>query len=103
MVSVLPYTHLLTLFFQLPFSTIAQTCSNIHHSLITAQDNGSFWASPSGEFAFGFQQVAAGGFLLAIWFNKIPEKTIILSANGNNLVQMRIQSSAYRRWPVCVE
>ena len=27
-----------------------------------------------------------GGYLLAIWFNKIPEKTIVWSANGDNLV-----------------
>ncbi|RVX12753.1 G-type lectin S-receptor-like serine/threonine-protein kinase LECRK2 [Vitis vinifera] len=88
MVSALPYTLLFMLFLLLPFSRIAQTYSNITlGSLLTAQNNGSFWASPSGEFAFGFQQVGAGGFLLAIWFNKIPEKTIIWSANGNNLGQ----------------
>ena len=27
-----------------------------------------------------------GGYLLAIWFNKIPEKTIVWSANVDNLV-----------------
>ena len=90
MVSALPYTLLFMLFLLLPFSRIAQTYSNITlGSSLTAQNNGSFWASPSGEFAFGFQQVGAGGFLLAIWFNKIPEKTIIWSANGNSLGQRR--------------
>ncbi|XP_034695723.1 heat shock 70 kDa protein 17-like [Vitis riparia] len=51
---------------------------------LTAQKSDSFWASPSGDFAFGFQQIGNGGFLLAIWFNKVPEKTIIWSANSDN-------------------
>lgn len=40
-----------------------------------------------GDFAFGFRQVVPGGYLLAIWFDKIPEKTIVWSANRNNLAQ----------------
>ena len=58
-------------------------------SSLVARENGSFWASPLGDFAFGFQQVGIGSFLLAIWFNKIPEKTIVWSANRDNLVQSR--------------
>lgn len=74
---------------QLPFSTIAQTDGkNISlGSSLTALDNQSFWASSSGEFAFGFQEIGKYGFLLAIWFNKVPERTIVWSANGDNLVQ----------------
>uniref|UniRef100_A0A803PX07 Receptor-like serine/threonine-protein kinase n=1 Tax=Cannabis sativa TaxID=3483 RepID=A0A803PX07_CANSA len=50
--------------------------------------NNMFWSSDSSEFAFGFHQVEKDGdFLLAIWFNSIPEKTIVWSANGNTLVQ----------------
>ncbi|VVA33219.1 PREDICTED: G-type lectin S-receptor [Prunus dulcis] len=73
----------------LPFSTIAQTDGkNISlGSSLTALDNKSFWASPSGEFAFDFQEIGKYGFLLAIWFNKVPERTIVWSANGDNLVQ----------------
>ncbi|KAI5321271.1 hypothetical protein L3X38_030342 [Prunus dulcis] len=74
----------------LPFSIIAQTYNNISlGSSLTAKDNNnSVWCSPFGEFAFGFQKIGMdGGFILAIWFNKIPEKTIVWSANGNNLVQ----------------
>ncbi|KAA8549585.1 hypothetical protein F0562_001397 [Nyssa sinensis] len=68
--------------------SIAQTYRNITlGSSLTARNDNSFWASPSGDFAFGFQQIGTGGFLLAIWFNKIPEKTIIWSANRDNLVQ----------------
>ncbi|OMO68956.1 hypothetical protein CCACVL1_19744 [Corchorus capsularis] len=33
------------------------------------------------------QKIAEDGFLLAIWFNKIPEKTIVWSANRNEPVQ----------------
>nr|POF25841.1 g-type lectin s-receptor-like serine/threonine-protein kinase lecrk2 [Quercus suber] len=78
---------LLLLVLLLPYSTTAQTSSNLSLGLsLIAQENGSYWASPSGDFAFGFQQIGNGGYLLAIWFNKIPEKTIVWSANGDNLV-----------------
>ena len=71
----------------LPYSTTAQTSSNQSlGSSLTAQEKDSCWASPSGDFAFGFQQIGKGGYLLAIWFNKLPEKTIVWSANGDNLV-----------------
>jgi hypothetical protein len=71
----------------LPYSTIAQTSKNQSlGSSLTAQNKDTYWVSPSGDFAFGFQQIGKGGYLLAIWFNKIPEKTIVWSANGDNLV-----------------
>ncbi|GAV88993.1 B_lectin domain-containing protein/Pkinase_Tyr domain-containing protein/PAN_2 domain-containing protein [Cephalotus follicularis] len=39
----------------------------------------------SGDFAFGFRQLNNSDlFLLAIWFNKIPDRTIVWQANGNN-------------------
>ncbi|XP_075635841.1 G-type lectin S-receptor-like serine/threonine-protein kinase LECRK2 [Castanea sativa] len=78
---------LLLLVLLLPYSTTAQSSSNqsLASSLI-AQENGSYWASPSGDFAFGFKQIQIGRYLLAIWFNKIPEETIVWSANGSNLV-----------------
>ena len=83
----LPSALPLLITFLLPFLSIAQICSNITlGSSLTALDNNSFWASLSGDFAFGFQQIGGGGFLLAIWFNKVPEKTIIWSANRNNVV-----------------
>ncbi|GMN26561.1 hypothetical protein TIFTF001_001336 [Ficus carica] len=69
-------------------STNAQTYKNISlGSSFTTQDKNPFWVSPSGEFAFGFQNVEPDGFLLAIWFDKIPDKTIVWSANRNNLVR----------------
>ncbi|GKV12562.1 hypothetical protein SLEP1_g23689 [Rubroshorea leprosula] len=85
----------LILVFLLPVSVVAQTSQNITlgSSLTAALNQNDSWKSPSGDFAFGFQEVEAGMFLLAIWFEKIPEKTIIWSANGGNLVQQgsRIQ------------
>ncbi|XP_024172198.1 G-type lectin S-receptor-like serine/threonine-protein kinase LECRK2 [Rosa chinensis] len=71
---------------QLPIFTTAQNIS-LGTSLTAKPGNSSFWASPSGEFAFGFQEIGNHGFLLAIWFNKIAERTIVWSANGNSLVQ----------------
>ena len=56
-------------------------------SSLVARENDSFWASPLGDFSFGFQQVGIGGFLLAIWFNRIPEKIVFWSANQDNLCQ----------------
>ncbi|TQD89850.1 hypothetical protein C1H46_024616 [Malus baccata] len=72
----------------LPFSTLAQTSKNISlgSSLTALKDGDSSWPSPSGEFAFGFREVAKDGFLLAIWFDEIPNKTIVWSANRDNLV-----------------
>ncbi|CAK7356308.1 unnamed protein product [Dovyalis caffra] len=47
--------------------------------------NGNMWSSPSGDFAFGFRQLGNSNlFLLSIWFNKIPARTIVWQANGNN-------------------
>nr|XP_015875931.1 G-type lectin S-receptor-like serine/threonine-protein kinase LECRK1 [Ziziphus jujuba var. spinosa] len=74
-------------------TTAAQTYKNVSKGdfLIAGQrDSSSFWPSPSGEFAFGFRQVGnAAGFLLAIWFNKIPERTIVWWANGNELAPVK--------------
>ncbi|KAK8552762.1 hypothetical protein V6N13_121146 [Hibiscus sabdariffa] len=75
----------------LPLSSAAQSYSNITlgSSLVAQDDEYSAWASSpsSGDFAFGFQKVGNDGFLLAIWFDKMPEKTIVWSANRNHLVQ----------------
>ncbi|XP_047318324.1 G-type lectin S-receptor-like serine/threonine-protein kinase LECRK3 [Impatiens glandulifera] len=68
-----------------PFSSSAQSSNQviaIGSSLLANNDN-SYWTSPSGDFAFGFQNIngPSAGYLLSIWFNKIPEKTIVWSAN----------------------
>ncbi|KAL8139302.1 hypothetical protein V2J09_005323 [Rumex salicifolius] len=72
-----------------------QTTTNITlGSTLTAGDESrSPWLSPSGDFAFGFQRAPGPteGFLVAIWYNKIPEKTVTWSANRDNLAQRGAQ------------
>ncbi|KAJ6342310.1 hypothetical protein OIU78_010271 [Salix suchowensis] len=47
--------------------------------------NGNTWLSPSRDFAFGFHQLGNSNlFLLAIWFDRIPARTVVWHANGNN-------------------
>ncbi|PHU30127.1 G-type lectin S-receptor-like serine/threonine-protein kinase RLK1 [Capsicum chinense] len=43
-------------------------------SSVVASGNSSAWLSPSGDFASGFHQ---------IWFDKIPNKTLVWYANGD--------------------
>ncbi|XP_004296355.1 PREDICTED: G-type lectin S-receptor-like serine/threonine-protein kinase RLK1 [Fragaria vesca subsp. vesca] len=90
MISELPYSLcFLLVLLQLPFFTIVQSYNFISFSSsLTAQEDSKHWGSPSGDFAFGFRNVGNAGFLLAIWFDKIPEKTIVWSANRNNPVQL---------------
>ncbi|KAJ6945115.1 hypothetical protein NC651_000219 [Populus alba x Populus x berolinensis] len=44
------------------------------------------WLSPSNDFAFGFRQISENDdfFLLAIWYYKIPDRTVVWYANGGN-------------------
>lgn len=51
---------------------------------LTAGNGTTRWLSPLGDFAFGFYQLPNELFLLAIWYDKIPNKTIIWHANGDN-------------------
>ncbi|KAK9154611.1 hypothetical protein Sjap_002091 [Stephania japonica] len=56
-------------------------------SASSAGDNNP-WRSPSGDFAFGFWKLENKSlFLLGIWFDKIPEKTIVWYANGEKPVE----------------
>ncbi|KAH7838608.1 hypothetical protein Vadar_028893 [Vaccinium darrowii] len=79
--------HLLLLLSLLPFSIVAQSRGVVNlGSSLTANEGSSPWLSPSGNFAFGFQKVEGNLFLLSIWYDKIPEKTIIWYANESNPV-----------------
>ncbi|XP_043691471.1 G-type lectin S-receptor-like serine/threonine-protein kinase LECRK3 isoform X1 [Telopea speciosissima] len=83
------FSLLLLLLPLLPFSTSAQTNSNVSlGESLSAGSSTSSWLSPSGEFAFGFQAIknTDDAFLLAIWYEKIPEKTIVWYANGDKPV-----------------
>jgi hypothetical protein len=76
-----------TLFFfllLLPTFSVAQTNGkiNVGRSLSTTDD--SSWLSASGDFAFGFRQFnGTDFFLLSIWYNKVPDRTIVWHANGD--------------------
>jgi hypothetical protein len=52
---------------------------------ITATDDSPSWLSASGEFAFGFRQLENKDyFLLSVWYEKIPEKTVVWYAIGED-------------------
>ncbi|KAG9452562.1 hypothetical protein H6P81_005466 [Aristolochia fimbriata] len=71
------------LFFSI--SANAQTHRNISlSSSISAGSRNASWVSPSGDFAVGFRPLDGNTslFLLAVWFDKVPDKTVVWSANG---------------------
>ncbi|GFZ00655.1 receptor-like protein kinase 1 [Actinidia rufa] len=81
--------HSLILLFPLfssVFATSQSDCNVALGSSLSTQNENDHWSSPSGEFAFGFRHLEPPNdedfFLLAIWFDKIPDKTIVWSANG---------------------
>ncbi|KAL9455306.1 hypothetical protein AB3S75_010674 [Citrus x aurantiifolia] len=78
--------YFIFLLFQLPFYlhlSIAQNNGTVPvGATLTAGTNSSTWLSPSGDFAFGFRQLDEENssndlFLLSIFYNKIPEKTVV--------------------------
>ncbi|XP_017974646.1 PREDICTED: G-type lectin S-receptor-like serine/threonine-protein kinase LECRK2 [Theobroma cacao] len=79
---ILVWTLLLLCFI---LGSSAQTTNNTINlgSSITAGSNSS-WRSTSGDFAFGFYLLPRGLFLVGIWFDKIPEKTLVWSANRDD-------------------
>ncbi|XWS28261.1 hypothetical protein CRYUN_Cryun25bG0051300 [Craigia yunnanensis] len=81
----LDFFPLFSFLFSLHVSADAQTVGNITvGATLSAAENSATWISPSGDFAFGFHQLKSNKnlFLLAIWYNKIPEKTLVWYANG---------------------
>ncbi|XP_041990543.1 G-type lectin S-receptor-like serine/threonine-protein kinase LECRK3 [Salvia splendens] len=58
----------------------------LRSSIVANANSNSTWNSPSGEFAFGLQEVSPGAFLLAIWFNQLTDKTLVWSANRDEPV-----------------
>ncbi|KAL4027386.1 G-type lectin S-receptor-like serine/threonine-protein kinase RLK1 [Cucumis melo var. makuwa] len=88
-----PFLHcllVLAIFLVLPTCSFSQLYKNVTlgSSLTATQlnDHHHYWISQSGDFAFGFLPLGSKGFLLAIWFDKIDEKTVVWSANRDNLV-----------------
>ncbi|CAN6696874.1 unnamed protein product [Malus baccata var. baccata] len=83
------FLHLLGLLLVVvePLCAAAQSAANISlgSSLTASEDTSkSSWQSPSGTFAFGFRRVGdQDTFLLAIWYDNIPDKTVVWYANGD--------------------
>ncbi|XP_010928440.1 G-type lectin S-receptor-like serine/threonine-protein kinase LECRK2 [Elaeis guineensis] len=79
----------------LPLLSITPSYAQSHRdislgtSLISTLGQNTSWLSPSGEFAFGFHPLETDRslFLLAIWFEKIAQKTVVWYANGGKPVQ----------------
>ncbi|KAK7309071.1 hypothetical protein RJT34_05512 [Clitoria ternatea] len=83
-------THLILTLLFLQFSSVL---ANIDQGSTLNTNNNESWRSPSGDFAFGFRQVNDTStnntslFMVAIWYDTIPEKTIVWSAiNDNNIL-----------------
>ena len=62
---------------------------NTPASVVANQEIHPLFRSGSGEFSFGFRRFQINEkenqFLLAVWFDKIEDKTIVWSANGEKL------------------
>ncbi|KAJ1417286.1 Bulb-type lectin domain [Sesbania bispinosa] len=59
--------------------------ANVNLSSTLSTNDNHAWLSPSGEFAFGFRQLSGTShFTVAIWYDKIPDKTIVWNAKAND-------------------
>ncbi|KAJ4724139.1 Receptor-like protein kinase [Melia azedarach] len=75
------------LLFLLPFLATAQRNGTIQvDATLTAGDEStSSWLSASRDFAFGFHRLDNNDlYLLSIWYNNIPERTIVWYASKDN-------------------
>ena len=106
MASLLSHFHcqllVLVISYHPPGLAIAQVNNNVNvGSNLFATDNSSTWSSISGNFAFGFHWLPGkqDQFLLAIWFAKIPDETIVWFAERNYTRER--QSKA--EWTPCTQ
>ncbi|XP_027165738.1 G-type lectin S-receptor-like serine/threonine-protein kinase RLK1 [Coffea eugenioides] len=75
--------------FLFPISALSQKNGIVPlgSTLTAGETSASPWLSPSGDFAFGFQEVQHKDlFLLSIWYHKIPDKTVVWFVNSTNPV-----------------
>ncbi|KAL6650410.1 hypothetical protein ACP70R_009335 [Stipagrostis hirtigluma subsp. patula] len=79
--------HLVFLPFLILLSTAsAQAQQNITlGSWLAPEGPNSSWLSPSGDFAFGFRPIEGNSsyYFIAVWFNKISDKTVAWYAKPN--------------------
>ncbi|CAO2034142.1 unnamed protein product [Urochloa humidicola] len=81
-------------------STSLQAQQNITlGSSLTPEGPISFWLSPSGDFAFGFRPIEGNtsSYLLAVWFNKISDKTVAWYAKTTDPDPALVQVSSGSR------
>ncbi|KAI8027333.1 G-type lectin S-receptor-like serine/threonine-protein kinase LECRK2 [Camellia lanceoleosa] len=80
---VLPHLFFL---FVLPYFSIAQTNGIVKvGATLTATEDATPWLSASGDFAFGFHRLDNKDlFLVSIWYDQVPDKTVVWYANGDN-------------------
>ncbi|KAI3414759.1 Receptor-like serine/threonine-protein kinase [Psidium guajava] len=95
MASLASISFLLLLFLLLlPYLAISQSNIATGKSLVAGDKESAPWLSPSGDFALGFSQLDNGdNFLVSIWYDKIPEKTIVWSASDKNTPVVAPQGS----------
>ncbi|KAI4317811.1 hypothetical protein L6164_025649 [Bauhinia variegata] len=74
----------LTLFLSFLFSNAQMRPGSIEPGFSIAAGTNLSLHSPSGDFAFGFHKLVTGHFLVGIWFDKIPQKTLVWSANRDD-------------------
>ncbi|KAF8041049.1 hypothetical protein BT93_B3078 [Corymbia citriodora subsp. variegata] len=90
MASLASIDHLLPLFLLLlPCLAISQSNITIGESLVAGDTKSAPWVSFSGDFALGFSQLDddSDSFVVAIWYAKIPENTIVWCASDTNSKQ----------------
>ena len=84
----IPMAAIKVLYFSLPLLLCFLHCYaqngivNLKSSIVAGSND--FWVSPSGEFAFGFHEITPDRYLVGIVFDKIPERTLVWSANRDN-------------------
>ncbi|MQL77112.1 hypothetical protein Taro_009538 [Colocasia esculenta] len=82
---------LLLLLLFLPMAAVQTTPRNITtgSSLTPLGQTTPLVVSPSGDFAVGFRPLDSDNslFLLAVWFTKVTNQTVVWAANGNHPVE----------------
>ena len=74
----------------LQFHLLSLAFADIDISSQISTDDNDVWRSPSGHFAFGFRSLNNNTdpnknlFMLAIWYDMIPDKTVVWSAKTDN-------------------
>ncbi|CAA3025692.1 G-type lectin S-receptor-like serine threonine-kinase RLK1 [Olea europaea subsp. europaea] len=97
------FNFIFFIIFLLPLSTSSQNDGTVNvGTSLAATERSNPWLSPSGDFAFGFQKLQDNDqFLLSIWYNKIPAKTIVcvsggfLNDTGNFVISRRDSSGIW--------